>query len=383
MNFNWAIGFMRYGNEWREHRKALVKHFNHTAVQKYRDIHLREARAFLLRMLQPDASAKLATNIRQTFAALIMDAAYGIRISESNDPYVEVAEKAMDGLNKAAVPGAFWVDVMPALRYVPRWFPGAGWKKKAEEWNELKNIFLRKPFDEVKAHMEKGGARESIASELLADLPPARDEKRKMKEEIAQNVPAVAYLGGSDTTVCALQSFFVAMRLHPEVQRRAQKELDELVSITHSLPTFADRSRLHYINAIVEEVLRWQLVAPLGVPHVLTEDDEYNGYFIPKGTIVIGNSWSILHNPQLVSEPSRFKPERYMRGGVFDQNASLSTSLGSFGFGRRLCPGQDFTKDALFSIIASTLAVYDIRPKKDENGYEVPVTDEVTSGFVS
>lgn len=47
------------------------------------------------------------------------------------------------------------------------------------------------------------------------------------------------------------------------------------------------------------------------------------------------NPRSILHDPQLMSEPSRFKPERYMEGGVFDQNASLSTSLGSFGFGRR------------------------------------------------
>lgn len=64
--------------------------------------------------------------------------------------------------------------------------------------------------------------------------------------------------------VSALQSFFVAMCLHPEVQRKAQKELDGLISTTHTLPTFNDRPRLHYINAIVEECFRWQIIAPLG-----------------------------------------------------------------------------------------------------------------------
>lgn len=82
-----------------------------------------------------------------------MDVSYGIRISEVNDPYVEVAEKAMDGLNEAAVPGAFKVDLIPALKYVPKWFPGAGWKRKAEAWNELSRVFVDKPFEEVKARL--------------------------------------------------------------------------------------------------------------------------------------------------------------------------------------------------------------------------------------
>jgi len=383
MDYTWSIGFMGYGDKWRDHRKGLMKHFNHTAVQKYHDIQVREARAFLFRMLQPDASSKLIPNIRQAFATLIMDTSYGIRVSESNDPYIQTAELAMDGLNQAAVPGAFLVDIIPALKYVPKWFPGAGWKRKAEKWNELRKIFIEKPFEDVKSRMEQGDVKESILSQMLADLPPPADERRARMEEVAQNVPAVAYLGGYDTTTCSLESFFVAMCLHPEVQKKAQMELDELLAMTHSLPTFADRPKLHYVNAIVEECLRWQIVAPLGLPHVLSEDDEYDGYFIPKGTLVIGNSWAILHNPQAMSEPSRFKPERYMKNGVFDQNASLSTSLGSFGFGRRVCPGQYFTKDALFSIIASTLAVFDIRPRKDEMGREVSITDDVTSGFVS
>lgn len=65
MEYGWSLGFMSYNYEWREHRKALTKHFNRTAVQSYHDIHIREARAFLFRMLQPGASSKLVPNIRQ------------------------------------------------------------------------------------------------------------------------------------------------------------------------------------------------------------------------------------------------------------------------------------------------------------------------------
>lgn len=49
--------------------------------------------------------------------------------------------------------------------------------------------------------------------------------------------------------------------------------------------------RRAYINALLKETIRWTGIAPLGNPHATTADDVYNGYFIPKGTIVIGNSW--------------------------------------------------------------------------------------------
>lgn len=55
----------------------------------------------------------------------------------------------------------------------------------------------------------------------------------------------------------------LAMVLYPDIMKKAQAEIDELVG-PHRLPTFADRSRLPYINAIVKEVLRWRPVGPLG-----------------------------------------------------------------------------------------------------------------------
>ena len=75
-----------------------------------------------------------------------MKVAYGIDIQESDDPYILVAEEAIRGLNEAGTPGAFWVDLFPMLKYVPSWFPGAGFQKKAARWRGLNKALTENPF---------------------------------------------------------------------------------------------------------------------------------------------------------------------------------------------------------------------------------------------
>lgn len=87
-----------------------------------------------------------------------------------------------------------------------------------------------------------------------------------------------------------MQAFFLAMASYPDVQLKAQAELDAVVG-TGRLPEFDDQEALPYVNALVKELLRWRSVVPAGVPHRSMEDDEYRGYFIPKGSIVIANIW--------------------------------------------------------------------------------------------
>ena len=91
-------------------------------------------------------------------------------------------------------------------------------------------------------------------------------------------------------TYATLQSFFIAMFLYPEVQRKAQAELDAIVG-PHRLPDHSDRPNLPYINALVKEAVRWIPALPFSLPHMNTEDMEYNGYFIPAGSILLPNTW--------------------------------------------------------------------------------------------
>ena len=86
-----------------------------------------------------------------------------------------------------------------------------------------------------------------------------------------------------------VQSIFVAMALNPDIQKKAQAELDAVVG-PNRLPDFDQRS-LVYVNAIIKEALRWQVVLPFSIPHMTMHDDEFHGYFVPAGTIILPNVW--------------------------------------------------------------------------------------------
>jgi cytochrome P450 len=89
-----------------------------------------------------------------------------------------------------------------------------------------------------------------------------------------------------------MQILFLAILLFPEVQKKAQQELNSVIG-RDRLPDFGDQERLPYIRAICLELLRWRPIVPLGIPHRSIVDDEYRGMFIPKGSLVIGNTWSV------------------------------------------------------------------------------------------
>ena len=70
---------------------------------------------------------------------------------------------------------------------------------------------------------------------------------------------------GTETTATTLTVFMLAMTLYPEVMVKAQAQIDYVVG-RDRVPTFADKQRLPYIEAMVKELLRWRPVDPMGVP---------------------------------------------------------------------------------------------------------------------
>ncbi|KAF5359385.1 hypothetical protein D9756_003620 [Leucocoprinus leucothites] len=217
---------------------------------------------------------------------------------------------------------------------------------------------------------------------MIENLSDRVSPEREAAEEASRSACAAGFAGGSDTTVSTVHSFFLAMCLYPEVQKKAQTELDMVLG--GRLPEFNDKESLPYITAMVKESLRWQQVAPLGVPHMATEADEYNGYYIPKGTIVIGNAWTILHDPEVYSHPFEYKPDRFLtKEGKLNTRVPDPGSLAAFGFGRRVCLGRFLTENSMFILFAHILAVYDIRPGLSRNGREVIIKPEMTSGMLS
>lgn len=97
-----------------------------------------------------------------------MNSVYGIDIQESDDPYISTAEACLQGLAEAGVAGAFLVDLLPFLKHVPSWIPGAGFRKKAAHWKQLNTQLVDKPFDVVKQRIVRNVALRMTELVLIA-----------------------------------------------------------------------------------------------------------------------------------------------------------------------------------------------------------------------
>ncbi|KDN35829.1 hypothetical protein RSAG8_11263, partial [Rhizoctonia solani AG-8 WAC10335] len=159
------------------------------------------------------------------------------------------------------------------------------------------------------------------------------------------------------------------MVLNPDVQAKAQKEIDDVLG-PMSLPTLADRERLPYVCNLVQEVLRWKPVVPTGVPHLCRQDDIYRGYDIERGTIV-----AMTRNESIYKDPEEFNPDRFLNPNV--------PYAPAFGWGRRKCPGIYFAEASLFITAASLLATFRFSKKKDAYGKEImPQLEDVSNSIV-
>ncbi|THU83987.1 cytochrome P450 [Dendrothele bispora CBS 962.96] len=378
MGWNFSFGLMEYGDEWRAQRKIFQHEFSPSAAERFQPLESQVAHQFLVHMLdKPDG---FVLHIRHLAASTILGIAYGIDVLPSNDPYVEAAENALESLGLGIAPGAFLVESLPFLKYVPEWMPGAGFKRKAKNWARYSRIMREMPFDAAKQEIVSGTAKPSFTSYSLESLEELEGLNRKEKERLVQSTAATMYTGATDSTVSVLSTFILAMLANPEAQRLAQEQIDSVVP-PGEMPKFSDMDRLPYVSAIVKETLRWKNVTPLGIPHASTEEDVYMGYRIPKGSIMVPNIWAILHDEKTYPDPHAFKPERFLGpdGKIDPKVKDPDTAL--FGFGRRICPGRFMGYSSIWISVASMLATMHFTKPVDKDGNVIEPTYEYVSSL--
>ncbi|EMD42005.1 hypothetical protein CERSUDRAFT_110546 [Gelatoporia subvermispora B] len=377
VGFGWGLAFRRYDGAWRDSRKMFHQEFHPAAVKRFRPTELNAVRHFLQDLLStPD---EFLEHVRHLAGGMIMMIAYGIEVTPSNDPFVKIAEEAVQSIAATTNAGSYLVDIVPVLRYLPSWFPGAGFKKEAAQWRVWVEALLNQPFQVVKDRILREGSPECVATSLI-DTFQKSAEDQVYTETIIKETLGSMYIGGADTTVSALGSFFLAMVLDPEIQVKAQKELDRVVGMDR-LPDFSDYDSLPYIAAIAKESLRWNPVVPLDVPHRATADDVYEGYFIPEGSLVVGNSWAILHDKKMYPDPLTYNPDRFMKDGKLNPDIR-DPATAAFGFGRRICPGRFMAQESMWITIASVLSTFTIKKAVGPPGEPITPPIEYDRGFL-
>ncbi|KAG5724323.1 O-methylsterigmatocystin oxidoreductase [Termitomyces sp. T112] len=377
MGWDFATPFLRYRDTWHLHRRIFQQAFNKKEIQIiHQPVQILKVRELLRRLLV--APEDFVTHFRTTTGAIVMATVYDKNMSESNlAKFVTFSERAVNMISESFFPSATIVNALPILRHIPTWFPGARFHHFAAECRVYTTGMVEIPFKYVKDKLATGTELSSLTERLLKQddaISPIEIPEADLKSAMA-----TAFVGAADTTVSSAETFIYAMLVNPEAQRKAQGEIDSVVG-RNRLPDFSDRPNLPYVEAVYREVMRWHPVTPLGLAHSTSADDVYNGYFIPKGTTVIANVWSMTHDESRYAEPNLFKPERF-----FDENGYLNTDddIISFGFGRRICPGRHMASSTLWLLFSSILATFNIKKARDEQGNEIDVDESYTSGLVS
>ncbi|XP_075409789.1 cytochrome P450 2D17-like isoform X2 [Tenrec ecaudatus] len=182
---------------------------------------------------------------------------------------------------------------------------------------------------------------------LLTPLCSAQDQgnpESSFTDENLRMVVADLFSAGMVTTSTTLAWALLLMILHPDVQRRVQQEIDEVIG-QEKRPELGDQARMPYTTAVVHEVQRFGDIIPLNVPHMTTRDTEVQGFIIPKGTVLFLNLSSVLKDERFWEKPFRFHPEHFLdaQGHFVKQEAFMP-----FSAGRRTCLGEPLARMELF-----------------------------------
>lgn len=314
----------------------------------------------------------------QYSGGLIFRIGYGKRIVTGEEDALRRIIQVNRNLERIASPGSYLVDTVPMLKYLPAWL--APFKAEAARLHSEELSLFRELLDEVRQRVRNGTAASCFASQLVV-----QQEKFGLSDDEGAYVVGTMFEAGSGTTAAVMMSFCLAMTLYPQWQSLVWEEVDRICG--DRMPDFQDIPEMPAVRAVIKEVLRWRPVTAGGVPHLLTRDDVYSGFFLPEGSIVHANQWAIHREKALYPDPEIFNPNRWLLPEYPTYREPLSKfpnlqNYSAFGFGRRICPGMNIAERSLHILTARILWAGRFSKKKGPDGAEMDVPDyDYGSGF--
>ncbi|KAJ7656553.1 cytochrome P450 [Mycena rosella] len=334
-----------YGDNWRQQRKIAAQDFSQIGIARYNSVQEREARKFVYGVMKDPAT--LARQLKLRMGTIIIQCTYGHYLKDENDPFLTSPLTAMENFSKSTAPGAWLVDFLPLLQYMPKWMPGASFRSTAAKWRQIVWDTTWEPYLWLKENLVGSAIwtcciSANVFGPGLWERYPSQHHvlhgSRRGGQKPGQEPGRMNGHGATHPPLI----FFLAMILTPSVQAQARKELDDFVG-RERLLTIQDKASLPYLRSIMAEVLRWHPAVPLGLPDLLSKDDIYEGMHLPKGSLLpntrcvcdfirntsMTNSRYMLHDPEFFPNPDEFNPDRYRN---LDSKMDKVTDL-IFGFG--------------------------------------------------
>ncbi|KAJ7239513.1 cytochrome P450 [Mycena rebaudengoi] len=370
----YVLTFMRYGKQLAKHRQVYQTFLSRSRCEEYKLMQA-EAALELARDLIKSPQGQHHMSISKFSTRIIVQMVTGHQIVSFDDPYLHFSHMNNEAFAETGPPGGTPIDFFPFLQYFPDWFPGSYYAQVARKWRPAIRKLFEYSVENVKREREAAQAAPSLILSKLEEIE-AGASALAGKEEL-KGIAATLFVAGEATTGGTVTVFILAMVLYPECQKKAQAEIDSVIGSSR-LPTFEDRENLPYVECICRETLRWNPAVPLGVPHRSTQEDVYRGMYIPKGSLVFSNIRAMSMNENLYHNPRSFIPERYLPQPAGSGEPQF---LSSFGFGRRICPGQYLADNSVWIAIASILATCTISNAMDKEGNIIVPENIMTDGL--
>lgn len=193
---------------------------------------------------------------------------------------------------------------------------------------------------------------------------------KKMKEELAQEkrstfsveqlvLVCIDYMFPAASAVQAVLTMLVErLLLQPEIQDKLHEEIDRVVG-NGRLPNLDDRKNMPYTEACLREMMRFDTLVPLGVPHRAIVDTTIGGYHVPENSMISANYVMLHMDEKIWGDPENFRPERFIVDGRLSVASDKSLP---FGAGKRLCAGETYARQSMFQVFAAFMQAFRVSP---------------------
>ncbi|KVI06445.1 cytochrome P450 78A5-like [Cynara cardunculus var. scolymus] len=340
--FHRAMGFAPYGDYWRNLRRISSTHlFSPKRVAGFgvfrQDIGLK--------MVDQVMSSMEKNGVVEVKRILHFASLNNVMMSVFGKSYDDFGENGGGGdgheLEKLVsegyqLLGIFnWSDHFPIVS----WFDFQGVRKRCRDLVSKVNDFVG---EIIKQHRETRSDNErttmAVSDGDFVDVLLDLESENKFSDADMIAVLWEMIFRGTDTVAILLEWILARMVLHPDIQAKAQSEIQGVVGrdrrVTHS-----DMANLPYLHAIVKETLRVHPPGPLlSWARLAIHDTQVGSHLVPAGTTAMVNMWAITHDEHIWVEPERFNPDRFLTEDVAIMGSDLR--LAPFGAGRRVCPGK-------------------------------------------
>ncbi|GFG11485.1 trichodiene oxygenase [Aspergillus udagawae] len=236
-------------------------------------------------------------------------------------------------------------------------------------WLSDRNTIIRKYnklVDETKANVVKvkrqvdageltNLTRRSIFHELLAPSDNIGQAPTRTVDELTDEglsiMVAAALATGNALTMIA----FHVLR-NPDIYRRLREEIQQEFADPEKPMNFLALEKLPYLTGVIREGLRLSYGVIGRLPRVVPDPGaEFNGHFLPAGSVVGMSSWIMHRNPGIFPDPECFNPERWLDPV---KGRKLSRYLVSFGKDSRQCIGMPLAYCELYVTTAMLFRKY-------------------------